>query len=149
METKTTLLTILICLIPLTAFAQQEDIIKTVDDSWTDGSSFSVWKDGAFDLTNVESLRITFPSLQAGVKFYVRLLPEGIRPDLPIGLSRKFHTIPQDGVVIVPISEFEFSKVQLSNISQISIHSGISAWHCPLNQGPMSHAVFEKIELIK
>ena len=124
-----------------------ETIASGIDDSWSDGHSFSCWAAGPFDLSGYESLRIIFPASQAGTHIRARLLPEGGFGDSPTGLNRTIYTIPQDGVVTISISEFPVSPQDLKNIDQISFHSGDNTWNDPLlDQGPEKQAIFESIE---
>jgi hypothetical protein len=66
----------------------------------------------------------------AGAKILVRLLPKGSDPNSKDGLNPNIYIIPEDGVVIVPLSEFP----QITDIVQISVHSGNKAWDIPLGQ---------------
>ena len=109
-------------------------IAPSITGEWSNGEAASVWADGSFDFSKAKKLRITFPASQAGVKVLVRLLRQGLSENSRTGLSSKSYLIPSNGVVEIPVSDFEANGVDLqSKISQISVHSGTNAWGIPIN----------------
>ncbi len=127
---------------------QIETIAWGIDGSWSGFGSHSCWKLGPFDLSDAKYIEVTFPLSQAGINVFVRLLPEYASPDQPTGLNRKSYTIPKDGRVLIPISEFPLSKSDLKNIGQISVHSGSNAWNISLDQSEDKRAIFNEIQKV-
>jgi len=128
------------------AAGKTEAIAYGTSGTWSGGGAFSSWSSGPFNLSRYKSLTIRFPGSQAGTKFYIRLLPEGASPGSPIGLNPRMHTIPKNGAVTIPISEFPISGSQLGSIDQISVHSGSGAWQYRLGQGASKQAIPMQID---
>jgi len=121
-------------------------LAEGIDGYWAGGRAYSNWVNGPFNLSDAKAIRLTFPTDQVGVKFMARLLPKGGYPNTPKGLSREIHTIPPDGIVIIPLNEFRMNKATLETIMQISFHSEEDAWNFPINQYPGKKAIPEKVE---
>jgi len=116
--------------------------------SWSDGKSYSVFTEGRFDLSKDSFIRITFAPSQAGTKFFLRLLPKGANPSQPVGVRWEKITIPGDGMVKLNLkaSEFGLTPKDMSQLVQISIHSGTNAWNRSLEQDADKQAHFQQIE---
>lgn len=124
-------------------------VVRGTRGSHTGPGTYSERIEGDFKLERISDLRITFSSKQAGTNFYVRLLPKGASTNGSTGLSEKYYTIPESGVVTVPLTDFSPADIDFKiNIQQISIHSGHDAWDAPLDQGADRKASFSKIEMI-
>ncbi|GEM_PF-4939721 len=117
------------------------------------GNVTEFWVEGRFDLSAYEGLRLTFPPEQAGVKFYLQLLPRGFSPNTSIGLSRTFFVVPQSGIIDIPLNNvpsdfFSIHPYYLASIQRIIVHSGegdvYDIYH-PLDQGAGDIAIFESI----
>jgi HEAT repeat protein len=109
--------------------------------SWSNGDEYAFYHDFVrdeygepIDFSENQYLRLSNISAgraeAAGAKILVRLLPKGSDPNSKDGLNPNIYIIPEDGVVIVPLSEFP----QITDIVQISVHSGNKAWDIPLGQ---------------
>ena len=129
-----------------TGGGEWKDIALRPDDDWSDGQGYSVSIEGDYDLSDATHLRLTFPREQEGTNLMVRLLLSPERKNLPDGLNPEIYTIPQDGRIIIPLSEFGLSKEELRNIKHISVHSGSIAWEFYLSQDSDRQATFISIE---
>jgi hypothetical protein len=116
---------------------------------WDDQKAYSVYSDGAFDLSKARWMRITFGPSRAGTKFLLRLLPKGADFNKPIGVRWEPISIPASSVVELPLKakEFGLTPQKMGQLVQIAILSGDNAWGRSLGQDASSHAYFEKIEV--
>jgi len=121
---------------------------------WINGN-----KNNVFDLSHTASLRITFPPTAIGDHFFVRLMPlsQMSLASYPDWLNLKVYTVPAFGVVTIPLSDFTSGTLEnnhkmtsdlLSQIGQISVHSGSNAWYISLNQDASKRAFFTSIDAV-
>ncbi len=136
-----------------TLTAQEEIMMTDVEviaaqpsGMWSEDRAFSCYIDGDFDLTKYDTLRIAFDSTLAGTHFYVRLLPKGQSYNSKKGLSNEKYTIPENGIIDIPVAESQLGLEELASIIQISVHSGMEAWGRDLGQSKTDQAIFKRIE---
>jgi len=124
-------------------------LIADSSQTWTDGKMYSVYAEGRFNLSKADFIRVTFDPSQAGIKFWLRLIPEGANSGQPIGVRWRATLIPNNGVVILPLDaeEFGLTDEDMRQLSHISILSGNKAWNRSLGQAAGKHAHFKKIEI--
>ncbi len=127
-----------------------KQIAGSPSGDYSGAGAYSVWATGSFNLSNAQGIRIIFPESQAGINVRVRLLPKGGRPDTELGASPQTYTIPSDGILNIPISDFPAKQIDLPKTDQISVHSGSNAWSPTkqLNSSPDKKARFRSIEEI-
>ena len=75
------------------------------------------------DLSRVRSLRLTFDPSQAGDEFQLRLVPENASADSSVGISRETFSIPDDGMVTLPLRarDFGLTREDLRQLVQVAV----------------------------
>ena len=112
----------------------------------------AVWVSGPFNLSGYTALSLKFPEEQAGVKFYLQILPKGFSENDPTGLSRTEFVVPQGGIIEISLKDvlvdFKIHPDYLRSIGRIVVHSGqgpvFDVGHF-LDQAPSSIATFKSI----
>jgi len=123
-------------------------IASGIDGQEQKNGEFSCWKNGKFDLSKAQYLRITFPKAQAGIKIFVRLLTDLSLASCDVDRSPEIYTIPEDGVVIISILNFSIVFFRFQDIQQITVYSGAGLKHYSLGQSEDKKAEFIMVEVL-
>jgi hypothetical protein len=125
-------------------------IAMSPSEVWSDGRAYSAYANGEFNLSRVRSIRLTFDSIQAGIKFRLRLAPASADLNEPSGVRWEMVSIPSNGIVTLPLKPEDFSlkREDMRQLIQIAVLSGDNAWNRHTMQGTDMQAVFHKIEVL-